>query len=144
MFNPVADLSTYRTKKSVRTTRATPYYHHIDLIGEPVTTYQSIIHGIVKAYTEQISKPAIPEVARQFTVQAETYFDNKQCDKAETAYRMAINTAPWAASAYFNAAMLLGEELKQHPAAINAMQWYLDLEPNAKDSRQATDKIYEW
>ena len=86
----------------------------------------------------------MPELARQYQVQAETYFREKDFAKTTEAYGKLIGVAPWFPQAYFNRGFLEGEQQQQYKAAIADMQTYLKLAPNAADARNAQDQIYVW
>ena len=103
----------------------------------------SIPDGLFRSYSRLAAKLALPEAARKFMVQAETYFQEKNFAKAIEAYGKLIGVAPWFPQAYFNRAFLEGEQ-QQYKAAVGDMQMYLKLAPNAQDAREAQDQIYAW
>jgi len=89
-------------------------------------------------------KPAISEEQRKFVVQANALSQLKDYTGAMRLYRKAIAVDPVSyPAAYFNLA-LLSAQIKRYDAAINSMQQYLLLMPDAQDARSAQDKIYEW
>lgn len=94
-------------------------------------------------YRSLAVKPALPEEARKYMVQAEAAVRRKSFTEAAVRYRDALKIAPWWPEGYFNRALLLGEtgEYKQ---AISNMKRYLMLVPAAPDAQAAQDKIYEW
>jgi tetratricopeptide (TPR) repeat protein len=100
--------------------------------------------GLFRIYPKLAVKPAMPELARQYQVQAETYFREKDFAKTTEAYGKLIGVAPWFPQAYFNRGFLEGEQQQQYKAAIADMQTYLKLAPNAADARNAQDQIYVW
>ncbi len=100
--------------------------------------------GLFRSYPKLAAKPAMPELARQYQVHAETYFKARDYAKAIEAYGNLIGVAPWFAQAYFNRGFLEGEQQQQYKVAIADMQAYLKLAPNAADARQAQDQIYVW
>lgn len=120
------------------------YYNSVPLMEDGPAIQSTIESGIGAAYRRLEVKPPTPELVRQFNVQAETYFDEKQYQDAIGAYGTVVSIAPWYALAYFNMAVLEGERLKMYKRAVDHMRKYLQLEPNAHDARQAQDKIYEW
>lgn len=120
------------------------YYYLSSAMDDSNAVAPNIWDGIVRTYRQLGTKLVVPESVRQFTVQAETYFDAKEFGKAVEAYTQVLNIAPWVASAVFNRAMLRGDQLGQYESAISDMKYYIDLEPAAHDARQAQDKIYEW
>jgi tetratricopeptide (TPR) repeat protein len=110
----------------------------------PAICNVKIMDGLFRSYPKLAAKPAMPELARQFQVQAETYFQAKDYAKTIEAYGKLIGAAPWFAQAYFNRGFLEGEQQQQYKTAIADMQAYLKLAPNAADARQAQDQIYVW
>ncbi len=88
-------------------------------------------------------KPALPEEARRFKVQAEAAVRDKRFDRAVERYAQVFKVAPWWPEGRFNRALILGE-LGRYTEAIREMNRYLKLVPNASDARKAQDKIYEW
>jgi tetratricopeptide (TPR) repeat protein len=110
----------------------------------PANCSVKIPDGLFRSYPKLAVKPAMPEAARQFQVQAETYFKEKDFAKTIEAYGKLIGVAPWFAQAYFNRGFLEGEQQQQYKSAIADMQTYLKLAPNAADVRDAQDQIYVW
>ncbi len=108
------------------------------------TINSKVLDGLYRSYPKLAVKPALPEHARQYQVQAETFFQEKNFAKAIEAYGNEINVAPWFAQAYFNRGFLEGEQQQQYTAAIADMQIYLKLVPDAQDARAAQDQIYAW
>ena len=97
----------------------------------------------VAFYRAQATRPALPEDARRFKVQAEAAVREKRDGDAVDLYAKALRIAPWWPDGHYNRALLLADEgLKAD--AILEMKKYLRLEPNASDARAAQDKIYEW
>ena len=94
-------------------------------------------------YHDVASKPALPEEARKFRVQAEGAVRDGKFDEAAELYRKALNIAPWWPQGYFNRAIVFGES-GHYQGAMREMKRYLILVPNAQDARAAQDKIYEW
>jgi len=116
-----------------------PVYDHIsfdNLDGE-------IISGYYRVYPKLSVKPALPEIARRFFVQADVYTKNKNYNAAINMYNELISITPWYPEAWYNAAFLRAEN-KQYKKAIENMKIYLQLAPSASDARAAQDKIYEW
>jgi len=96
-----------------------------------------------KTYREAATKPELPESAREFKVRAESAVAEKRFLDAVEAYDRALQIAPWWPQGHFNAALVLGE-LKTFGLAVEEMQRYLALAPDAANARQAQDKIYAW
>lgn len=88
-------------------------------------------------------KPAFPEEARRFRVQAEAAVSEKLFGEAADKYEAALRAAPWWPEGRFNRALVLGE-LERHGEAIKEMKRYLALAPEAANARAAQDKIYAW
>lgn len=112
-------------------------------ISAQQTSQQKSFAEVAKHYVELAVKPDLPEAARKFQVQAEAAFHRKDFEMADTRYRDALEIAPWWPEGHFNRALILGETGK-YKSAIEEMNKYLLLVPDAPDARAANDKIYEW
>jgi tetratricopeptide (TPR) repeat protein len=88
-------------------------------------------------------KPAIPEEARKFIVQANAQTELKNYKRAIEFCEKAIEVDPTNPMVYNNQALLFSM-VGQYNEAINSMRKYLKLTPDASDARSAQDKIYEW
>jgi tetratricopeptide (TPR) repeat protein len=88
-------------------------------------------------------KPALPEEARKYQVQAEAAINRKSFAEAADRYRDALKVAAWWPEGHFNRALILGEA-GGYRKAIGEMKKYLMLVPDAPDANAAQDKIYEW
>ena len=98
----------------------------------------------VAQYRAQHGKPAVSEEQRKYIVQANALSQQKEYDHAIERYEKAIALDPVSyPGAYFNMALLSAQE-HQFRTAIGYMKRYLLLVPDAKDARNAQDKIYEW
>lgn len=90
------------------------------------------------------STAAVPENLRRLIVQAEAQRQDKAYAAAAATFRKVIRQEPAAyPPAYFNLALLY-EMQRDYPRAMESMQRYLLLQPQASDARAAQDKIYEW
>jgi formylglycine-generating enzyme required for sulfatase activity len=98
---------------------------------------------IVKQYQAANPKPAMPEVARKYRVQAEFAVQEKRLDNAIELYRKALDVVPWWPEGHYSLALVLGET-KKYRAAMHEMSRYLLLAPDAPEARNAQDKIYQW
>lgn len=98
---------------------------------------------VVARYRGAAVKPAFPEEARRFKVQAEAAVGRKEFAEAAARYWDALVIAPWWPEGHFNRALILGEEARYYEA-IAEMKKYLALAPEASDARAAQDKVYEW
>lgn len=96
-----------------------------------------------KAYRDAATKPPLPEAAREFKVRAEAAVAEKRFLDAVEAYDRGLQLAPWWPQGHFNVALVLAE-LKTYGLAVEEMQRYLALVPDAANARQAQDRIYEW
>lgn len=104
---------------------------------------ESIQQGQTRLYPKLTVKPALPEEARKYRVQAEVAVREKKFKDAADLYLKALAVAPWWPTATFNRAVVLGET-GDYVMAIGAMKYYLQLAPDAPDARAAQDRIYEW
>jgi len=100
--------------------------------------------GIIRTYPKLEVKPPLSELARQYKVQAEAFFRDNSFDKAIEAYEKEMGVSPWLPHVYYNLAFLEAEHKQQFDTAIEHMQTYLKLVPNAEDARAAQDQIYVW
>ncbi len=98
---------------------------------------------IAAKYRAAKPKPALPEEARKYKVQAEFLAQQKQTDKAIGLYRKALDIAPWWPEGHYQLALLLGET-KKYRDAMAEMKHYLLLVPDAPEARAAQDRIYQW
>lgn len=101
--------------------------------------FQEIVHQ----YRSNPQKPAFPEEARRFRVQAEAAVRDKRLEEAIQRYGDTLKIAPWWPEGRFNRALMLAE-LKRYSEAMREMKRYLLLVPEAPNARAAQDKIYEW
>jgi tetratricopeptide (TPR) repeat protein len=94
-------------------------------------------------YRDPARRPAFPEEARRFRVQAEAAVQEKRFVDAINAYVHAVLAAPWWSEGYFNLALLHGE-VGDPVEAIRMMKRFLALEPRHPQARAAQDRIYVW
>jgi tetratricopeptide (TPR) repeat protein len=104
---------------------------------------QQDFDAALKTYRAAKTKPALPEEARKYKVQAEAAIRDQDFTSAAGLFKKALVVAPWWPEGYFNLALVLGETGSRAQAAVE-MKRYLQLVPNAPDAREAQDKIYEW
>ncbi|MBN1834133.1 MAG: hypothetical protein JW896_18695 [Deltaproteobacteria bacterium] len=98
----------------------------------------------VARYRSMEIKPTVSEEQKKYIVQANSQSKKKEYKTALALYRKAVEVDPVSyPEAYFNMA-LLSAQMHRFKPAISYMKKYLMLEPNAKDARNAQDKIYEW
>lgn len=86
---------------------------------------------------------ALPEQANKYKVQAEGAVRGKDFDDAAELYRTALNIAPWWPAGHYNRALVLSES-GDFELAIDEMNYYLQLVPDAANARTAQSRIYEW
>lgn len=89
-------------------------------------------------------KPQMTEEQRKLIVQANSSSERKEYGIAIDLFNKAIELNPTSyPAAYFNLALLC-EHQHRYTSAITYMKQYLMLVPDAKDARNAQDKIYDW
>jgi regulator of sirC expression with transglutaminase-like and TPR domain len=89
------------------------------------------------------SKPPIPEAARVQRLLAEDAVKQKQPEEALNRYEEGLNTCPTWPQGHFNAA-LIAASLGFYDEAVENMQAYLELMPDASDVQSARDQIAIW
>ena len=85
----------------------------------------------------------LPEDARKYAMRAEASTKEGKFEDAVKEYKEAIKIAPFFSQLY-KAIALNYEALKDYRQAIKNMNIYLDLYPDAPDTRAAKDQIYKW
>ena len=105
--------------------------------------HESGFDAVATNYRAANPKPVPGEDVRRHSVQAENAVRNKDLIAAARAYGEALKLAPWWPQGRYNRALIMGE-LGFHPEAIQEMQRYLALVPDAPNARQAQDRIYGW
>ena len=108
-----------------------------------ITEELNKFEDIAKQYRDLNTKPDLPEEARKYIVQATSSTKDKNYAEAIKLYNKAIEIDQTYPEARFNLALLFGL-VEEYEFAICEMKKYLMLVPDAKDSRAAQDKIYEW
>lgn len=105
---------------------------------------RSLFESKAAQYRALKVKPPVSEHQRRYLVQANALTQQKNYAGAMDRYNKAleIDSTSYPA-AYFNMALLYAQE-RRFRKAIEYMNKYLLLEPEAKDARSAQDKIYEW
>ena len=89
------------------------------------------------------TKPPIPEEVRAQRLVAEDSFKANKPDEALAHYENGLLLYPTWPEGNFNAALIAGD-LGYYAAAIEHMQDYLELVPEAADAQAARDKILIW
>jgi tetratricopeptide (TPR) repeat protein len=96
-----------------------------------------------QSYRDAPEKPALPEEAVRFKVQAEQAVQQKRFAEAADLYEEGLEVAPAWPAGHYNRGLVLGE-LQSYEAAIAEMKRYLKLEPDADNARAVQLKIYAW
>lgn len=94
-------------------------------------------------WREMRPKPAFPEGALRYKALAEEAAAIKDVDGAASFYEQALAIHPLWPEGRYNAALLYGEA-GMHAKAIGHMKRFLELVPNAPESRAARDKLKAW
>ena len=95
------------------------------------------------AWRALATKPPIPEEVRVQRMMAEDAFKANKPDEALRYYEAGVLLYPTWPEGNFNAALIAGD-LGYYAAAIEHMQAYLELVPEAADAQAARDKILIW
>jgi hypothetical protein len=95
------------------------------------------------AWRALATKPPIPEEVKVQRLMAEDAVQRNKPDEALNYYENGIQLYPTWPEGNFNAALIAGE-LGYYADAIEHMQDYLDLVPNAPDAQAARDKMTIW
>jgi len=119
------------------------YVRIIPAQAEDNSLKDSIKSYMFIVFAELPVKPTINEEARKLVVQANNATEEKNYQTAISLYWKSLEMEPCNPLAYYNLA-LLNERIEKYDYAIAVMKKYLKLYPDAKDARQAQDKIYEW
>ncbi|MDE3144124.1 MAG: tetratricopeptide repeat protein [Bacteroidota bacterium] len=115
----------------------------LNITKEDRVVLDTIISKMYYIYPKLSAKPNVPEYVRRFTVQANSSVEEKNYNDAIEKYQLALGITPYYPFAHFNLAMLYST-VRQYKKAIDQMNSYLKLAPDAADARAAQDKIYEW
>jgi hypothetical protein len=97
----------------------------------------------VASWRALATKPPIPEEVRVQRMMAEDAFKSNKPDEALHYYEAGVQLYPTWPEGNFNAALIAGD-LGYFDAAIEHMQAYLELVPDAADAQAARDKILIW
>jgi tetratricopeptide (TPR) repeat protein len=98
------------------------------------------VAAIVKTHPEV---GELPEDSRKYVLRAEVLVDEKKPGEALEQFASARALAPFFAQTYYNMAVL-SASTGRFKEAVGLMRAYLDLAPDAKNAREATDLIYKW
>lgn len=94
-------------------------------------------------YQAAAVKPALPEEARRFAIQAQGAIRDNDFTAAADYFQKALDVAPWWPEGHYQRSILLSG-VDDYDGAIVEMKRYLMLAPNAANARAAQDKIYDW
>lgn len=97
----------------------------------------------VASWQTSAVKPPIPDAAHDHHVLAENAVREKSFDKAIDEYEAALETFPTWPEDQFNLALICSET-GDYDCAVEHMQDYLELVPNAPDAQAAKDKLIIW
>jgi tetratricopeptide (TPR) repeat protein len=89
------------------------------------------------------TKPALPDTVRVRRMMAEDALKNKKPEDALRYYEQGIESYSMWPEGWFNAALVAGE-LGEYPQAVEFIQNYLELVPDAKDAQSARDQLEIW
>jgi tetratricopeptide (TPR) repeat protein len=114
-----------------------------DYNAADVAAMRKVEEALRRLYPQLPARPALPEAARRYSVQAAVALREQRLEESIALFRQGQRVAPWWPEANFNLALLEAQK-EQYQDAIKYMKTYLALAPGAPDVRQAQDKIYEW
>ena len=100
-----------------------------------------MIGAAVSSLLTESPRPEAPEAVRRFQVRAVNAVRDKRYADAISAYEDGLQVAPWWPQGHFNMALLLGQ-VHYYDEAVEQMQDYLALVPEAPNARAAQDQIY--
>ena len=100
-------------------------------------------HKQAAAWRALAIKPALPDAVRVRRMMAENAVKNKKPEDALRYYEQGIESYPMWPQGWFNAAVVAGE-LGRYDDAVDDMQNYLELVPDAKDAQAARDYLEIW
>lgn len=110
---------------------------------EGEAAYQREFDSAVAAYRSAAVKPAVPESARRFQVQASAAVRARDFQTAIDRYDDGLRAFPAWPDAHFDLALQLAAA-HSYAEAIVEMNRFLALVPESPDARRAQDQIYEW
>jgi tetratricopeptide (TPR) repeat protein len=99
--------------------------------------------SIAVQYRMEQIKPALPTDAQRYATQANDAFSNHRVSDAILLYDKALDTSPWWPTGHYNLALLLGSK-REYADAIDEMNKYLELVPDAPDAQKAKQHIWVW
>ena len=117
--------------------------NHLRVLAGNPTDSRSNFTRQAEAWRALQSKPPLPEEVRSQRLLAESAVQDKNLEKALNHYETGIALYPTWPQGYFNAA-LIASELGYYAEAIEQLQAYLELVPDAPDAQSARDQIVIW
>ena len=106
------------------------------------------IEGLAMVMRGLPQRPEIGEDVRRLLVRAQVLTEDKDYAGAIEVYWKAIDLVPWYAQLHYDRAILIAQLAASEPngyeSAIEEMNRYLALAPDAKEARTAKDLIYQW
>jgi uncharacterized protein len=94
----------------------------------------------------KLRRPPLPEEANRRTVRAQTFIEQakkpEDFRKAAAELEAASQVAPWEPGIYYNLA-LVQEKAGDFAGAIRSLNWYLFVDPQAKDASAVKNKVYK-
>jgi tetratricopeptide (TPR) repeat protein len=101
------------------------------------------LHQQAAEWRALTAKPPLPEEVRVRRLLAEDAVKNQKPIEALNDYEIGLEFYPTWPEGHFNAA-LIAAELGDFASAVEHMQSYLELVPNASDAQAARDQITIW
>lgn len=101
------------------------------------------LHQQAMAWRQLATKPPLPEEVRVQRLLAEDAVKNKKPEEALSFYETGLDLYPTWPQGRFNAA-LIAAELGFYEDAVEHMQAYLELVPDAADAQAARDQVAIW
>ncbi len=105
------------------------------------------IKGMATVLRGLPQRPEVGEDVRRLLVRAQILAEEKDYSGAIEAYWKAIDLVPWYAQLHYDRAILIAQpsaSVSQFDSAIEEMNRFLTLAPDAKEARTAKDLIYQW
>lgn len=105
------------------------------------------IKGMATVLRGLPQRPEVGEDVRRLLVRAQILAEEKDYSGAIEAYWKAIDLVPWYAQLHYDRAILIAQpsaSANQFDVAIEEMNRFLTLAPEAKEARAAKDLIYQW
>lgn len=98
---------------------------------------------VFDCYRTLLIKPPVPEETRRLIVQAEAMANENDSERAIALLKEAIHKTSWLPTPRYNLAMAHAMN-RDYTPAIESMNAYLELAPEADDARKARDLVYQW